>query len=240
MRRAAAVLALLGALGAAGCQSTQDKSAKLAAQATGLERQQGVTITRENADVKVLGTSVLTDANGSAVVVRLDNTAEATQVDVPVAVTVKSAADKAVFTNDAPGLDKSLTHAFVLPSGESVWVNDQVFATEKPRSAEAKVGAPEASAPASLPDLRVTGVRLDQDPVSGLSAVGVVSNPSAEFQQKVLVTALARKGGKVVAAGRGVVPKIKPGKRARFRVFFIGSPKGAEVTVTAQPTRIAP
>lgn len=233
------VPAALGAMALAGCQSTQDKSSELAKQATDLKQQSGVTVTKQNPDVTVLGTNVLTDENGSAVVVRLDNTARRPQVNVPVAVTVKGSTDKAVFTNDAPGLDKSLTHAFVLPSGESVWVNDQVFATEKPASADVKVGAPEDGTPAALPAFKVSGVRLDQDPVSGLSAIGVVANPGKDLQQKVLVTAIARKGGKVVAAGRGVIPKIKPGRRARFRIFFIGSPKGAELTVTAQPTQVA-
>lgn len=239
MRRAALMLPALGALALAGCQSTQHKSARLAAQATDVEQQRGVTVTRPNADVKVLGTSVLTDANGSAVVVRLDNTSRRTQLSVPVALTVRNAADQAVFTNDAPGLDRSLTHAFVLPAGESAWVNDQVFASDRPASADVQVGAPRARAASPPATFRVSGVRLDRDPVSGLSAVGLVANPGRELQQKVLVTAVARKGRRVVAAGRGVIPKIRAGRRARFRVFFIGSPRGAQLTVTAQPTRLA-
>lgn len=238
--RAALLLvpAALGTVALTGCQSTQDKSAELGKRATNLKQQAGVTVTTRNADVKVLDTRVLNDANGSAVVVRLDNTAGRPQVDVPVAVTVRSAADRAVFTNDAPGLDKSLTHAFVLPTGESTWVNDQVFATEKPASADVKVGVPDGAPPATLPAFKVSGARLDRDPVSGLSAIGVVANPGKTLQQKVLVTAIARRDGKVVAAGRGVIPKIKPGRRARFRVFFIGSPRGADLTVTAQPTKV--
>lgn len=238
-RPAAAGLALLCAVAAAGCESTQDKSAALAAQATDLEQQEGVKVTRENADVRVLGTSLLTDENGSAVVVRLDNTSRRPQTSVPVAVTLRSAGGEPVYTNDAPGLDRSLTHAFVLPAGESVWVNDQVFASEKPASADAKVGPAERDGASRTASFEVSGVRLDEDPVSGMSAIGVVRNPSGDEQRKVLVTAVARRGGRVVAAGRGVIPKVRPRARARFRVFFIGAPERAELSVSAQPTQVA-
>ena len=80
-------LAVLLALGASGCESTQDKSARLAKESGGLATQQGVTVTKANSDVQVLGTSVVTDENGSAVVVR-QSTASAAQFSDPSSRTV--------------------------------------------------------------------------------------------------------------------------------------------------------
>ncbi len=47
---------------------------------------------------------------------------------------------------------------------------------------------------------------------------------------------VARRGGRIVAAGRAIVPLVKPGKKAKFNLFFIGNPKGARVTLSAPPT----
>jgi hypothetical protein len=52
------------------------------------------------------------------------------------------------------------------------------------------------------------------------------------------VFAVALKGDKVVAAGRALVPKVLPGdpaKKPRFRLYFIGDPKGAKIDVTVAP-----
>lgn len=237
-RPLAAAIGLLVIGAATGCESSQDKSARLAAQSGPLTKQQGVTVTQTNPDVRVLGTAVITDENGSAVVVRLRNTSARAQVDVPVAVDVTDAAGKTVFTNATPGLQRTLTHAGLLPPRrEAVWVNDQVFATERPRKARAKVGPPAGrAAPTAAATLRVSGVRLIEDPASGLAAAGFVANTGTSDQRRVLLTGVARRGERIVAAGRGVVPRVRAGKRTRFRIFFIGDPKGADLSVTAEPS----
>jgi hypothetical protein len=234
MRRAAAGVALLALAGAAGCQSTQDKSARLAAQAGKLEAEQGLEVERRSRDVEVLGTSLITDENGSAVVVRLNNRARRALADVPIALALRDAAGETVFRNDTPGLQRSLTHAALLDRGRSTWVNDQVFATSPPERAEVTVGASDRRAPDPLPELSTADVRLIEDPVSGVAATGFVRNGGAADLRRVLVTGVAERGGKPVAAGRAIVPRLKAGQRARFRIFFIGDPKGAELTATAQ------
>jgi len=50
-----------------------------------------------------------------------------------------------------------------------------------------------------------------------------------------VVFAVARRGGRVVAAGRGQIPRLKPGKRVRYQAFFIGNAHGAHVAVSAPP-----
>jgi hypothetical protein len=48
---------------------------------------------------------------------------------------------------------------------------------------------------------------------------------------------VARKGDKVVAAGRGLIGRLKAGtKPVNYHIFFIGDPKGAQVDITSFPT----
>jgi hypothetical protein len=227
------------AAGAAGCESTQDKSARLAKQSGTLQDEQGLAVTKANPDVRVTGTDVVTDDNGSAVVVRLRNGSRRDQAGVPIALEVTGASGATVFTNATPGLERSLTHAALLAAGEeTVWVNDQVFAAEPPKDATVKVGLPDAEAAPPRATLRTGRVRLIDDPVSGIAATGRVTNPGAEDVRRVLVSAVVEQGGKVVAAGRAIVPRVRAGKSAGFRVFFIGDPrKGTiDVTTTLAPT----
>ena len=65
--------------------------------------------------------------------------------------------------------------------------------------------------------------------MSGLEATGYVFNDSKIEQRNVFVHCVARKGGKIVAAGRSRIERIKPGRRGRYHVFFIGNPRGAEL-----------
>lgn len=229
-------IAALLVFSSAGCESTQDKSAHLAKSATKVKLQKGLAITTANPNVQVEGTTVLTDANGSAVAVLLRNTTSKPQVDVPVLVDVQDAKGASVFRNDAPGIEAGLTHASVLPPGKpTVWVNDQVFAATRPKSVKATVGRPQGSSSSAPAELKVSDVALTNDPASGIGASGVVTNTGTTDQTKVLITAVARRGGAIVAAGRGVVQRARAGKRARFRVFFIGNPRKAALSVTAQP-----
>ena len=50
---------------------------------------------------------------------------------------------------------------------------------------------------------------------------------------------VAIRGGKVVAAGRAIVEKLDPAptkKPVRFKIYFIGDPKGAALKLTTAPT----
>jgi hypothetical protein len=80
----------------------------------------------------------------------------------------------------------------------------------------------------------VSGVRLEPDPGGAITAVGRVVVASPIPQDRLAIYATARRGGRVVAAGRAVVPLLKPGpKGARFTIFFVGDPRGARLHVDA-------
>lgn len=235
MRRTVAIAGIALAAGAGtGCQSTQSKSAELAAQAGPVEQEQGLEIGRESRDVKVTRSTVLSDDSGAAVVVELRNTGKQTLIGVPIAIEVRKDGKK-VFANDAPGLESSLVSVAALKPGESfAWVHDQVFAAGP--KVDVKVGAKSGKPPAKLPVVEVGSPRVGGDSTSGFAIEGKVTNRSDVLQRKLVIYAVARKGGEVVAAGRGQVERLKPHAAAGYQVFFIGNPAGAQVEVAAPPT----
>ena len=239
-RRAVGSLLLVAAAAPAlaGCESTQSKNARAEAKGrASVTAETGLAVTTPNADVTATAATVLTDPEvGSAVVVELENGSGEAQRSVPVLVNVTDPAGAEVFTNGTPGLGRSLTHAAVVQPGKSVWVNDQVPITQGAEAATAAVGAPEGATDAAPPvTFSATAPQVVQDPVSGLAASGFVKHDSADELRRVVVSVVARKGKRIVAAGRGVVARVKAGKRARYQAFLIGDPTGAELSATAQP-----
>lgn len=244
MRRALATVAAATALagGLAGCATTREKAAKVAASGNAAFRAEGLDVRRANRDVEVVSTSVVSDANGTAVVAVLRNRGRAALVDVPLALSVTDRDGRVVARNDEAGLEHGLTHAALLPKdGTVTWVHDQVIASGPGRPARAQVTpgrAAAAPAGASAVKLDFSDHRVVGDPASGVNATGHVVNRSDVEQRDLVIVCVARKGGSVVAAGRGIVPVLKPGRRARFQVYFIGDPSGAELTFEAQPSNL--
>lgn len=234
----APLLLLTVALLASGCESTQDKSERLAKTGGAATREKGLKVRSESGDVKVTGTAVIADPNGAAAVVELKNTAKRSLAKVPLAIEV-SDGKRPLFRNDAPGLEPSLVGVSVLAPGASLtWVNDQILAEGKARSVKAKVGKDSGGAPAKLPRIVVGRPSLKRDPTSGLAAEGKVTNRSDLLQRELTLFAVARKGRRVVAAGRGQVERLKAGKTARYQIFFIGNPAGARIVIEAPATNL--
>lgn len=242
MRPGLLVLAGLAALGLgalSGCESTQSRSAELEEQgAKTLLADTGLEIDKQSTEVTVVNARLLSDANGSAVVVTLRNRSRHDLVDVPILVDVRDAKGKSVYRNDIPGIEPALAAVPFIPAGGEVeWVNDQVLATGKPKRVEVKVGADAGSFDGEIPQVEVSDPRLDGDPVSGIEATGDVVNRSGEDQGRLLLYVVARKGGEVVAAGRGAIEHLKAGtKPVHYDVFFIGDPSGAVLELSAFPT----
>jgi hypothetical protein len=232
------LLALMPLL--SGCESTQAKSARLERAGAGqLLGERGLVVRAQNRDVRAVSTSVLQDENGAAVVVVLRNRSPRPLGRVPVAIDVSGAGGRSVYRNDAPGLDPSLVEATGVPAnGELVWVNDQVTPTGTPKRVEARIGAEQGNDPRELPRIELTQPRLIEDRVTGVEAVGRVTNRSDVEQRRLVVSCVAQRGDRVVAAGRAIVARLAPGKSASFHVFFIGDPRGARMTVAAPPTVI--
>jgi hypothetical protein len=229
-------LAVLAGTSLTACQSSQDKAKEIQARAQAAAPKPLV-ISHPSKDVKVLGTTLLHDQNGDAVVVELQNQSNQMLVNVPILVDIRDAKGKTIEKNDTAGLDFALNHVAVIKPHETfTWVNDQIQPSGVPKSAKVTVGQPEGKAPARLPQVVVSPPRLGHD-ISGPKVSGTVTNRSHLDQSKLVLFAVARQGGRVVAAGRGIIKKSKVGARpAPYVIFFIGNPAGGTVTIEAPPT----
>jgi hypothetical protein len=237
-RRKIAVAALvLTPMLLAGCESTQSKSAKLESQGAEIAKVEKIKIGARNQSIEITGQTLLTDQYGSALVLGLRNTSPKTQIDVPVGVVVRNGKGKAIYKNDIEGLETGLIQIPVIEgSTESWWVNDQVLVSEKPRRADVTIGKSEAPSPSRIPEIEVTPPVLGADS-SGPNVTGKVTNKSNIEQIDMLLYAVATKGGKVVAAGRGLIPKLKTDDKPEFyRIYFIGDPRNTDIEVFALPS----
>lgn len=238
IRRGALALLVLPLLAVSACESTQAKSARLQREGGArLAAERGLDVRSQNPDVKVLATAVVHDENGTAVTVVLRNLARRPLGRVPVAIDVRGGDGRTVYANDIPGLDPSLVEATGIPAGgELLWVNDQVAANGAPKAVDALVGRERGTAPRELPRIEAGAPRLATDSVTGVEAIGRVTNRSQVDQRRLVVSVVARRGGRVVAAGRAIVARLAAGKSAPYHVFFIGDPRGAQLAVAAPPT----
>ena len=237
MTRAAAPLVVL-ALALSACQTTQELSAQRAKDAKKLVNQKGLTVSHENPNVAVGVTSVVQDNSGIAAVVELRNTGRVAQAGLPISIAVTDAAGKPLYRNDVAGLEDSLVSMPLLTKGEDAfWVNNQITATGTPAKVQARVGEAKGKVPAQLPTFTISGVGLQSDSGS-VFAKGTIVNRSKVAQTRLTIFCVARKGTKVVAAGRGILDALPPAgaKPTRFTVFFIGNPQGAKLTFSAPPT----
>jgi hypothetical protein len=234
-RLSALAAAVLAALTLAACQSSQDKAREIRAQAIA-SAPKPLTIPKPNKDVKVGQTALIHDQNGDAIVVELTNESNQALVNVPVLVDVRDSKGKSVYENSEAGLDFALNHvALIKPHETFYWVNDQVTAPGK--TVKVKVGEPEGKPPQGpLPGFAVSQPRFGND-FSGVKVSGTVTDESKLDQSHLILFAVARQGGRIVAAGRGQIKALKHGsKPAPYVIYFIGDPTGADVEIQAPPT----
>lgn len=248
MRRAApAALALL-ALGLTGCETTAQKSARLERVAKEQAKTaahsapawRGVSIARQSTRVKVLLTSVLHSTEGNAVVLTLRNVSATSLRDVPVGITVSDAKGAHIYTNHVPGLTTALVSAPLLRAhSTTIWIDDQIDTTGIPTRVSAKIGEGTPVAASAIPKLSVEGARLSEATSGGGTVEGSLVNRSTIPQHEVVVGGVARRAGKIVAAGRAVLSQTAGGEAAtHFQLYLIGDPRGARLEFSASATTL--
>jgi hypothetical protein len=231
---------VLSALALSGCETTAEESARLerAAKHTALSAERGLTIRHASRYVKVLSTQILHSGEQTAAIVTLRNTSAHALRDAPLAITVHDAHGTALFKNDAPGLEAALTSVALLPPGaQTVWIDDQVQASGTPTGVTALVGEGHRTSSAA-PRLQISDVHRIEDPASGPGAAGTVTNESAITQHSLAIYALARRGSRIVAAGRAVLPEVAAHGSGSFEIFFVGKAAGAQLQLSAQPSNL--
>jgi hypothetical protein len=240
VRRAALVLA---ALALTACESNQERSAKLEKVALEHKREnaereararQALTITTPSAKVSVVATAVVHDSEGVAAVVTLRNRSATTLRDVPIQIDVLDAHGTSIFKNDTPGTSTTLVSAALVPAHATLtWIDNQIQTTSVPASLTAQVGEG-TTAGGAIPQLSTPGTHLTE----AAQAEGSVLNHSGVSQEELVVYAVARKAGRIVAAARAVVPTAPTGSSTPFQLFFIGNPAGAQLEVSAPATTL--
>jgi hypothetical protein len=238
VRRAALVLV---ALALTGCESNQERSAKLEKLAKQHKREtakqealarRALSITRQSTKVRVIATAVVHSSEGAAAIITLRNQSSTTLSDVPIQINVIDARGASVYRNNTPGTSTTLISAALLPAHATItWIDDQVSATGVPASATAEVGEG-TPVTGAIPQVSVQGARLAE----GAQAEGDVVNHSAVSQQELVVDAVARKAGRIVAAGRAVLPAAPAGASTPFELYFVGDPSGAQLELSAPAT----
>jgi hypothetical protein len=94
-----------------------------------------------------------------------------------------------------------------------------------------------ALAASSTVHASVTG--LGSEALAGPYMTGTVRNRSGVALHNMPVFAVALRDGRVVAAGRALVPSLPASPSAHptnFRIYFVGSPAGAHIELTPAPT----
>jgi hypothetical protein len=240
LREAIAACCFLGAIVAlAGCESTIDQARKITARGEHAFTQREVSISKTDRRIRVLGSAIVQDASGTAVVVELRSSAPKPIAQAPILIDVHSRRGKLVFTNDAPGAETDLAHVPLLVPGRVFdWVDDQVLPSGTPAGVLARVGTGKPAA-GPLPSIRVSAVHLTNDPANGYAASGQVLNASRITQLHLVLFAIARRGTRIVAAGRAILTRLAAGKTATFHAYFIGNPSGATLSVSAPPSVLA-
>jgi hypothetical protein len=231
---------VLVALALTACESNQERSAKLEKadkhrESEAVQRrelaQRALTITRQSTRVKVVATAVVHSSEGAAAIVSLRNDSSTSLREVPIRITVRNASGASIYTNATPGLSPTLLSVALLPAHAVVtWIDDQVQTTAAPASVSAKVGEG-TPAGSTTPKLEVVGAHLSE-----AQAEGNVVNHSAVVQRELVVDAVARRAGRIVAAGRAVLAQAAAGTSTPFQIFFVGDPSGAQLEVSAPAT----
>jgi hypothetical protein len=240
VRLVALALALV-ALTLTACESNQERSAKLekaadkhkgeAARRRALA-QQALTITRTSTKVKVLASAVVSDSEGAAAVVTLRNVSNTTLGDIPIQIDVRDARGASVYRNNVAGLSATLLSVALVPAHTTLtWIDDQVQASAKPASVSVRVGegTPVAGA---IPAMSVTGAHLSE-----AQAEGNLVNRSSVEQPELVIDAVARRAGRVVAAGRALLAQAPADASTPFQIFFVGNPHGAKLEFSATATK---
>jgi hypothetical protein len=222
------------AIALSGCETTAEKSARLerAAKRVAQATQTGLKITHPSTVVKVLASQIVHGSEGTAVVLTLRNDSAKALGEVPIAISLKNASGASVYSNATPGLAKTLTSIALLGAhATTTWIDDQIQARDA-TSASAEVGEGKLVGGAP-PQLALREVQLAEG-----SAEGTLANGSSVDQSELVIYAVAKRGGRVVAAGRAVLASVDAGASTPFQVFFVGDPTGAKLQLSAPPTSV--
>lgn len=221
VRSASPILLALAALILAGCVTTQQTNEryKLRADRT-LAGRKPLRVTAPGTDASVGRITILRAPHGGAVVVEVRNRTDRALSDLPITVGIGRRP-----LNARGGLNFFQTHvASVAPQRSVAWV----FTTRRriPRGRPFALIGDAARSPAALPAITAKPAAKG----------AVVRNTTDVPQYGLPVYALARRGGRYVAAGRTTLQELGTGSSVTVPLRLIGARHGAPLELEALPT----
>jgi len=226
----------LAAISFAACQSTEQESAELArvggAQPAGPA---ALALGASNRSVRASQVTLVSEPGRLAVAARLTNASARAQANVPLLVTVTGRGGKTLYTNGTGGIEASLQRIALLRGGQSAWwVDDQVLSSQPASAARLRAGTGSSGAGAGGIAVSTSAPQITRQGGVATLAASLV-NRSSTAHSKVPVYAVAVRGGRVVAAGRAVVPILPghPGASVTFQIVLVGNPAGASLQLDA-------
>ncbi len=211
------------------CESTEQESAKIAREGVGAAGP--LKLGAANHEVRISDVTLVSGGGRVAIAARIDSSSTRPQANLPVLVKVRGTAGKVLYTNETAGLEASLQHVELLPAHKSTWwVDDQVLITQHTTGVSLQVGSGSSLTPSSAAQLSTTAVHTtNRGGVSVLS--GKLAARSPAQHGTAVVSAVALKGGRVVAAGRTTVESV--GASSPFQIFLVGNGAGARIELSA-------
>lgn len=225
---AASLVVLAAAV--SGCATTQDANKRASIQADRtLASREPLALRGTDRNVRVVSTSVINGKDGSAIVVVLRNRGDHPVNDLPIEV----GPDGGEPVNARPNVPYFQSHApAIAPGEEATWV----YVSKEPLHADrafARVGTPATPPLTTAEHLS----KLETDGSGrGSSVDAEVTNDVGIPQYNLDVYAVARKGGRYVAAGRANLEHLGVSKTAQLTLPLIGDAKGARIQVFAPQT----
>ena len=223
---------LLLAVVLSGCATTQDadKRASITADRT-LASRKPLQLRGTDREVQVVRTSVIHGRDGSAIVVVLRNRGDSPVNDLPIEVGPEGGQP----LNARPNVPYFQSHAPAIAPGAR---GDLGLRHQGPDRVEPRLrqgGRPRAEArDDSGSSLRARGGRLARP--GGSSVQAEVTNDTGIPQYNLDVYAVARKGGRYVAAGRANLEHLGVDASAHLSLPLIGDARGTQVQVFAPQT----
>jgi hypothetical protein len=234
---AASRLAVLAGLAGAavllaGCVTTQDRNtrAKLSAERQ-IAARTPLRLGARNTEVEVVRSALVRTRGATAVVVELRSRARTPLTDLPIAVGVRTRGGKTPALNGGRNLDWFETHVAALaPGATTTWVFTARRRVPAGARAYARVGVPltkPTSQASALPHLQASNLGRGRVRVRNDSDIPQVDLP---------VYAVARVGGRYVAAGRASIPKLSGNDEATVAVPLVGARDTPQTQVHVLPT----
>jgi len=235
MTRAAAAIAAAAALVLGGCETTQQQSARIGLRLGHQSARAGTTrIGARNRVVRVVRTAIVA-GSPAAVAVELTNTSATAQAAIPVLIAARDAKGATVYRNDTRGIQPSLQQLALLPAHTTAWwVDNEVLASGGAATAvTVQVGA--ASATRTVPRVAARDPQAS-DSFPGPHVDVTVHSAAAAAQSQLPLYAVAIRAGRVVGAGRALIPSLGGGASATAEIPMTGAVSGATIAITVAPS----